>query len=63
MPEDKSAVNYREFVYTTVQSYGLTCKVFMYRTDNENTMKAAFSKEEKWLLCTHRIQGEQESVG
>ena len=47
MPEDKNAANYRDRVDKTEESHGIAGKVFMYTTDNENTMKAAFGVHER----------------
>ena len=47
MPEDKNAVNYRERIKATEEKYGISDKVFMYTTDNENTMRAAFLGHER----------------
>ena len=47
MPEDKNAGNYRARVDKTEESHGIAGKVFMYTTDNENTMKAAFGVHER----------------
>ena len=47
MPENKNAANYRRKVDGTEENHGIAGKVFVYTTDNENTMKAAFGKEER----------------
>ena len=53
MPEDKSAVNYRKRVHETEENHGIGGKVFIYTTDNENTMKAAFRNHERSGCFAH----------
>ena len=45
MPEDKNAKNYRKRVRGCEQEHGIAGKVFIYTTDNENTMRAAFRED------------------
>ena len=47
MKESKSAVNYRKRVKETEKHFGIEGKVFSYTTDNEATMKAAFTSNER----------------
>ena len=47
MTEDKTAPNYRNAVDTKLEEFQIKDKVFSFTTDNENTMWAAFSDEER----------------
>ena len=47
MTEDKTAPNYRNAVDTKLEEFQIKDKVFSFTTDNENTMRAAFSDEER----------------
>ena len=47
MKESKSAVNYRKRVQETENHFGIEGKVFSYTTDNEATMNAAFTSNER----------------
>ena len=47
MTEDKTAPNYRNAVDTKLEEFQIKDKVFSFTTDNENTMRVAFSDEER----------------
>ena len=47
MPEAKNAKNYRKRIDETGEKFVIKEKTFVQTTDNEATMKAAFSKEER----------------
>ena len=47
MKESKTAENYRARVKEVERKYGIEGKVFSYTTDNEATMRKAFSREER----------------
>jgi hypothetical protein len=53
--EKHTAVNYREKTNEILDEFGISEKVFMYVTDNENKMKAAFEKEERSGCISHII--------
>ena len=53
--EKHTAENYRVKTDEVLEEFGVADKVFMYVTDNENKMKAAFKKEERSGCLSHII--------
>ena len=53
MKENKTADNYKERVVQTLCEFNIEKKVFSYTTDNENTMRKAFSKDERNGCFSH----------
>ena len=49
----KTAPEYRKMVDDTLQKFGVKEKCFMFTTDNENTMRAAFDDEERNGCLAH----------
>ena len=47
MKENKNALNYRKLVDSKLDEFNIKGKVFSFTTDNENTMRAAFSDKER----------------
>ena len=45
IPENKNAINYRKRIRGCEEEHGIAGKVFIYTTDNEPTMKAAFRED------------------
>ena len=50
-----TAENYRDKTDEVLEEFGVADKVFMYVTDNENKMKAAFKQEERSGCLSHII--------
>ena len=55
MKESKNAINYRSRIEKAEKSVGIEGKVFSYTTDNEATMKAAFSRDNRNGCFAHIV--------
>jgi hypothetical protein len=47
MAENKTAINYKKRVNENYDEFNIKGKVFCHTTDNEATMKAAFTREKR----------------